>query len=716
MFRKTGKLKKNKRSQNAPPFYDEPQNRLYILGGFWALCFLAILLKLLFVQVVEHGHYEAIAKSHLEQRRELPAQRGSISDRNGDLLAVDLIHYSLAVKPSLLSDRQKVAEALGKVLQVAPAKLVKRMKGNANFAYLEHRISHEKAEALRKLNLDGVILEKKFSRYYPYKTSGAQTIGYCDYDNAAKGGLELEYDKYLKGTSGWSVYLQDALGNQFPNLDFPTSYPVNGMSLETTIDMFYQSVLEDELEKAVRTHKANNGSAVLLDPRTGEVLGMANYPGFDPNRYNDFDLANYRNRAMTDLYEPGSTFKMVALALCIEELNLNMNKELVYCENGKYALAQKVVRDHEDFGYLSARGVFENSSNIGVIKLSKKFKPPIFYRYARDFGFGQQTGVDLPAEASGILGRPADYSRYSVAYMSIGYEVAVSPLQVASAYAAVANGGKLMKPYVVKRVIDDNGRVQLENQPQVIRQVVSAETAARMKEILKGVVENGTGQNAQVSGVAIAGKTGTAQKFDRSTHSYSTSQHVGSFAGFFPVESPKFVLLVMINNPRNGYYGSQVAAPAFSNIAQRIIGLPVTVKREQSPEMARLELPALDNFVMPLEGMKLKSAEKLLKERKLTYQVVGNGSLIYRQEPAPYSPLKASEPIRLYTETREVSSPGNNVMPKLVGLTLKEALQVMSQWNINVEIEGTGVVVEQRPSAGKNLSKENKIKLVCNPA
>jgi membrane peptidoglycan carboxypeptidase len=449
--------------------------------------------------------------------------------------------------------------------------------------------------------------------------------------------------------------------------------------------MVYQGILEEELKKAVSQHKASTASAVLLDPLSGEVLGISNYPGFNPNYYNQYSMDKYRNRAITDVYEPGSTFKIIALTLCLEQLKLNLQKELVYCENGALPLAQKVVKDHQKFGYLTAQQVFEKSSNIGVIKLARRFKAPVFYRYARDFGFG------------------------------VGYEVAVTPLQIACAYAAIANDGLLMQPHVVRRVVDQNGKIHTENYPQGIRQVISPATAQRLKEVLFGVVENGTGQNARVSGISIAGKTGTAQKISRKTNSYTSDSHVASFVGFFPVESPRFVMLVVIHNPKYGYYGSLVAAPVFRNIAQRIIGLPVE-DREENLALAQIvvDLPTLKDVMFSLEGMEVKNAVKLLKNKDLEYEVVGSGNLIYRQEPAAYSEISERQKVKLYTETKDVSN--QQIMPSLTGLTLKEALQILSDWNIKIEVEGSGVVIKQMPGAGKKMDRKDKVKLVCNPA
>lgn len=680
------------------------------------LGFALVIAKLVIVQVFSHEKYEQIAKGHLENRRELPAQRGNIVDRNGELMALDLIHYSLGIRPKQIKEPEKNARRLADIAGLSRNSVLAKVKSGKSFTYLKHRLNPEAAAQIQALKLEGVILEKKFSRYYPYSQYGGQVVGYCDFDNKARAGLELTYDDLLKGKPGWSIYLRDALGNQLPNLDFPTTNPVNGMTIETTIDMVYQGILEEELKKAVQTNQANSASAVLLNPRTGEVLGITNYPGYDPNHYNQYSMARYRNAAVSDFYEPGSTFKIIALLMCLEQLNLDMDKELVFCENGSFPLAQKVVKDHQKFGYLTAEQVFEKSSNIGVIKLSRRFKDSEFFRYARDFGFGAPTGIDLPAEAVGILHKPSEFSRYSLSYMSIGYEVAVTPMQIASAYAAIANDGLLMQPYVVRRIIEEDGEVYRENHPQGIRQVVSPETARRMKEVLHGVVENGTGQNARVSGITIGGKTGTAQKIDRQTNSYTSTSHVASFVGFFPVESPRFVLLIVVHNPKLGYYGSQVAAPVFRNIAQRIIGLPVEKDQAPNVELARAEvnLPSMKNVMLSLEGMEVKKAVKLLKNNDLDYEVVGGGSLIYRQEPTAYSELQERQKVTLYTETKTVSN--QQVMPDLTGLTLKEALQILSDWKISVEVEGSGVVKKQIPNPGKKMEQKDKVKLVCDPA
>lgn len=699
------------------------EGRLLALAAVWLLLVGAVLLKLVYVQVISAADYRALAESHQDNRRELAAQRGSIFDRNGQLVAVDLIHYSLAVRPRLVKDRFGLAHRLAGATGLPADDLLRKMPAGKAFVYLAHRLKPEQAEAVRSLDVatfvktgNAVVLEKKFSRYYPYESAAAHVVGYCDFDNAAKAGLEMEYDRYLKGEPGYSIYLRDALGNQFPNLDVPAAEPRNGYHLETTIDMAMQGILDDELRRAIVGQQADNGSAVLLDPRSGEVLAMSNYPAFNPNQYNLYSIDSFRNRAIADSYEPGSTFKMVSLAICIDRLHLDLNAELVFCENGRYPLHDRVITDHEPYGYLTARQVFERSSNIGVVKLAERFDPNWFYRYSRDLGFGARTGIDLPAEARGILHRPADYSGTSVAYMSMGYEVAVTPLQIAAAYGAIANEGRLMQPYVVRRVVDDRGNTVHQNRPLEIRQVVPAEIADRIKDVLRGVVERGTGKNAGFGVFAIAGKTGTAQKLDRRTNSYSNNRHVASFVGFFPVEAPRYVMLVVINNPKKAYYGSQVAAPVFRKAGERLASLPGRDERPplvESRQLAEMPLTDRNRLVMSLEGLEVKRAVDLIAAQGLEHHLVGNGKVVYRQDPAPFTDLPPDGRITLFTETRQVG--GKQVMPRLIGLSLKEALQQVSEWQVPIEVDGSGVVVRQTPDAGRPLSENTRIVLICKP-
>lgn len=666
--------------------------RLWIVTFLWILGFGLVVARLVAVQVFEHDRYAEIGKRIIKNHQVIPAQRGTIYDRNGEILAVDLVHYSLAVFPDKVANKSSTARKISEITGIPYLEILSKIRSTDSFAYLARRLRPQQADQLKALGIKGMVLEKNYSRYYPYCENGAQVLGFCDFDNVAKYGIELEYDSYLRGVPGHAVYLRDAKGNRFPDLNYPVFNPIDGKDVVTTIDIVLQSILEEELAEGVSQHQAVNGSAVLLNVQTGELLALANSPGFDPNVYNKFPVRNFKNEAVSDQFEPGSTFKIIALAMALEQLKIDVNANKIYCEDGQYRLFKRMIRDHKRFGTLTVRQIFENSSNIGTIKLAQKFEAPVFYRYARNFGFGTMTGIDLPAESAGILHTPNEFSSSSTCYMSIGYEVAATPLQIACAYAAIANEGKLVQPYVISKVVDNDGHVIQSNEPQVIRNVISAETAREMTSALRGVVENGTGQSARISGISIAGKTGTAQKFDPIKNEY-VSKYIGSFVGFFPVESPRYVLMIVINEPKGEYYGSQVAAPVFRNIVQRIIGLP------QSNDIASIqEQPHVDQN----NGINVATLPSSADRR------------VFFEKSSDYKILKASQNSAPATGnvSGSIQKPNyENRVPDFGGLTLREALEREHQLGLKVDMEGSGVVVEQYPRPGTKLNSETIIKL-----
>lgn len=667
--------------------------RLLFVTLLWLIGFGLIVTKLVAVQVFEHDKYAEIGKRIIKDRQVIPAQRGTIYDRNGEILAVDLVHYSLAVFPNKVVNKSSASKKISKITGIPYLEVLSKTKTKDSFAYLAHRLRPQQAEELRGLGITGMVVEKKYSRYYPYRENGAQVLGFCDFDNVAKYGIELEYDYYLRGVPGHAVYLRDAKGNRFPDLNYPVFNPIDGKDVVTTIDIVLQSILEEEIGKAVSQSQAISGSALLLSAKTGELLGVANSPGFDPNIYNKFPVKNFRNKAVSDQFEPGSTFKIIALAMALEQLKIDLNSNKIYCENGKYTIFKKTIRDHKKFGNLTVRQVFENSSNIGTIKLARQFDAPVFYRYARNFGFGTLTGIDLPSESAGILHKPNEFSASSACYMSIGYEVAATPLQIACAYAAIANEGKLIQPYIVSSVADSDGHLVLTHEPQVIRHVISSETAREMTATLQGVVENGTGQSAKIPGVSIAGKTGTSQKLDFQKNAYM-SKYIASFAGFFPVESPRYVLMVLINEPKGEYYGSQVAAPVFRNIVQRIIGLP------QSSDIASIQKQSQRDKNSSTEITPLSSSEdgRDIFDNRSDYKIIKAS-----QDDSP-APAKAS---------RLAKKPNyDNEVPDFTGLTLREVLEKEHQLGLKIDMEGSGVVVQQHPRPGSKRNSETIVKLI----
>lgn len=710
MRRKTGKNKKYYHTPNSNP--EKKINFRMVVVFLVALaCFGLIFAKLVIVQVVKHSYYAGLARRNIENRKTIPAKRGSIFDRQGREVALDILQYSVGINPGRVKDRPLPVRKISRILDIPVSVIRRKIRENPGFAYLAHRVPPEKALRLRKLKDPRLVLEKRFLRVYPYKENGAHLIGACGRDNQPLSGIEYEYNRYLQGKPGWKVYQKDALGNQLPNPDFAGEDPIDGLDITLTIDMDYQIILEDELKKAAEKSKAQGGVAILLDPNTGEVLALANYPQFDPNQPKTFRLPDMKNRGVADVFEPGSTFKIVPLSAALENLALDLDREIIYCENGRYQLFGKTILDHKKYGWLTLRRVIENSSNIGMMKLARKLPRELFFRYVRNFGFGMITGIDLPGESAGILHPLEKFSRSTHYYMSIGYEIGVTPLQLVNAYAAIANGGKLYRPFVVKKVYGTDHRVLRENGTETIRQVISPETSALITETLRGVVEEGTGKKARVEGLPVAGKTGTAQLYNARTGKYDNRKHVASFVGFFPADNPRFVLLVMIRQPAGAYYGGLVAAPVFRNMARRIYSL-ASPGNTPFPEIKQVVNPKTVKYIPRVEKLNVKVATDILREKGIKVEVVGKGNKVLRQEEMETDGRITG--VRLYLENNLTTR--SLKMPRIKGLSLKEALDILASYNLMPSVEGHGVVVAQVPAPGEKIQEAQTVKLICRPS
>jgi len=675
------------------------------------LGFLGIAGKLFVLQIMNHSYYQEKARKNAENRRELPAKRGTIFDRQGRILARDILQYSIALSGKRLKNRQKVINELVSTLNLSAAEINQKLRKNSSFVYLAHKVLPKDAERLKKLKDPGVILEKRFLRVYPYRYTAAHVLGFCDLDNKALGGIEYQYNDYLQGKSGWTIFQRDALGGQLPDLDYQGEDPVDGLDVTLTIDIDYQTIVDDELRSAVEANRAVDGMAVLMDPVSGEIIALSNYPFFDPFRPNRYDKSVLNNRTITDVFEPGSTFKVVLLAAALERLQLKLDQEMISCENGQYKLYGHVFTDYKKYGLLSARKVFEHSSNIGVVKIAQKLKREFLYKYSRNFGFGMPTGVDLPGESAGILNPLDKFSKTTHLFMSFGYEVGVTPLQLTSAYSAVANGGKLMKPFLMQKISRENGKIVKENEPEILRKVLSEGTTRLMTSVFEGVVQNGSGKEAFLTDLSIAGKTGTAQLYDKKSRRYDPSKHLASFVGYFPAQSPRYVLLIMIRQPKGNYYGGLVAAPVFRKIARRIINLNSdqtlryaenNKKSEETPGTVRL--PRVEN-------LDIEVAEKILEDLDLKVKVSGEGNIVSRQQAIKEDNQIVGVSLFLQDETKTK----RKLMPSLTGMSLKEALSTLNDINLSAEVAGHGVVISQHPKPGTKIDTRKPVKLICKP-
>jgi cell division protein FtsI/penicillin-binding protein 2 len=674
-------------------------------------CFVAVGVKLVILQIVKHDEYAEKRRQNAENRYQVPARRGAILDRRGRVLAKDVLFYSVGVSVNRLKNRPAALNVLSSSLNIPLSVVESKLRKNAKFVYLAQKVLPSRVEKIKALRDPGIVLERGFNRVYPYKFNAAQVLGFCGTENQPLGGIESRYNDFLQGKPGWMMLQKDAFGYQLPDLDYPGEESIDGLNVTISLDIDYQMILDDELKQSVERYNAQDGIAILMDPRSGEIIALSNYPFFDPELPAQYPAASLKNRAISDVFEPGSTFKIVTLATALEYLNLNLDRDIIFCENGSYPKYAHTFRDYTKYGWLTARRVFENSSNIGVVKIAEKLKKEVLYKNIRNFGFGMPTGIDLPGESAGLLSSVDKFSKTTHLFLSFGYEVGVTPLQLICAYAAIANEGNLMKPYFLRSISSFDGKRQLENHGEIIRRVISKETAEIMTGVLEGVIERGTGKEAHLENLSIAGKTGTAQLYDMEKATHSSRKHLASFVGYFPSQDPRFVLLVMVRDPKGSYYGGVVAAPAFREISRRIM----SIGSLESGNVATLAPHSTDDQepVIPnLENLDKNVALKILKDLNLSVSVQGNGSEVIRQEEVRRNGRLTG--IILYV--RDESHISENVMPSLTGLSLKQALDMLSRIDITPDYDGHGIVISQQPKAGSLIQNNKKVKLTLKPS
>jgi cell division protein FtsI/penicillin-binding protein 2 len=552
------------------------------------------------------------------------------------------------------------------------------------------------------------------TRHYPFGALAGQVLGYTNVDNKGIEGLELGLDEDLHGKPGWMAFRVDARGRRFAEINNPVQDPRDGNRVLLTLSAAIQAIAEEELSDAVAQFSARSGQAVLMDPRTGAIIAMANVPSCDPNRPGKTAVWTRKNRTITDCYEPGSIFKIVAVAAALEE-GVKRPVDLIFCENGKMKVAGRTIRDVHKYGWLTLQEVLEYSSNIGTIKVAQEVGARFLYQYGRAFGFGYQTGIKLPGEVKGTFRPPAKWSGLSLATIAMGQEVSVTALQMAAAYGAIANGGVLMRPWIVRAVVDANGKTVRESKPQEIRRVMSPETARTLTRFLQGAVERGTGENAQLEEVHVAGKTGTAQKAIEGGRGYAPGEYVSSFVGFLPAGDPKVVCLVSVDTPRGVYYGSQVAAPAFKRIMDRVLSLrDCSVSTElraalESEAVARRERENVPNVCgLPVpQAVETLHAKRLVGSRGSARGKVRKAKedVVCGQWPIAGTKAVVGTQVWLASAPSEARSPdgARTNLPNVVGMSFREAVRHLSVLGVQVNIRGKGRVKRQRPRPGTRV-------------
>ena len=547
-----------------------PSGRHYILLLLLLSGFGMVLFRLVTLQVWQAAELSVKADRQHRKTVSLEGARGTILDRHGKVLAMNVEVPSAFGVPTTLDSPTKTARVLAPVLQVRSDELERKLRQARSFVWLARKLDPEQGRRLERLSLDGVGVVMEGRRFYPKGPFLSHVLGFAGMDGEGLEGVEHRYESYLRGEKRMMVLQRDALGRSVFPTDLTERNPTPGHNLTLTIDEVIQYITERELEDAVTRAQAKSGTMIVLEPQTGAVLAMAVSPRFDPNVVSNLSPDRWRNKALADAYEPGSTLKAVVAAAAIEEHVVRPNT-MVFGEHGRMTIANTVIHDHETLGWVSFSQVIQKSSNIGAAKTGMALGEQRLHRYLQTFGFGQKTEIDLPGEGAGLVKRPKDWGRRSVASISMGQEIGVTPLQMVSAIAALANEGVLMKPYVVSEIRGPEGHLLKRVSPQVRRRVVSLETAHTVTKILEGVVTDGTGGKAAIPGFRVAGKTGTAQKIDPRTGSYSVSRFVTSFAGYVPADNPRLAMIVVIDEPQGDAWGGTVAAPVFSRVGEQVL-------------------------------------------------------------------------------------------------------------------------------------------------
>ncbi len=546
------------------------RGRRYVLLLVMLCGFAVVLFRLVSLQVLQAAELTAKADRQHQKTVSLEGARGTVVDRHGKVLAMNMEVPSVFGIPTALESPAKTARSLSPVLHVRTDELEKKLRQDRSFVWLARKLDPEQGHRLERMPMEGIGLVMEGRRFYPKGPLLAHVLGFAGMDGEGLEGIERRYEPQLHGEKRVVILQRDAMGRTVFPKGQAEQVPAAGHSLVITIDEVIQYIAEKELEEAVTKARAKSGTVIVLDPQTGAVLALAISPRFDPNAVASLTADRWRNRALTDAYEPGSTMKALVAAAALEE-NVMKPSTMLYGENGRMTIANTVIHDHEKLGWMTFAQVIQKSSNIGAAKAGMALGDQRLYRYLQAFGFGQKTEIDLPGETGGLVKHPREWGRRSLASISMGQEIGVTPIQMVSAVAALANGGVLMKPYVVSEVRDAQGKPLRQILPQVKRRVVSPETARTATSILEGVVTDGTGAKAAIPGFRVAGKTGTAQKIDPRTGAYSSTLFVGSFVGFVPADNPRLAMIVVIDEPQGESWGGTVAAPVFRRVGEQVL-------------------------------------------------------------------------------------------------------------------------------------------------
>lgn len=649
------------------------------------IVFIALIVKLYSIQISNNEFYTLIADRQQNKPQSVKAERGLVTDINGEVLSFTRDNISFFVDTRMMTHKNvdSISSIFSELFNKDKSYYKNLITHGVKNICLEKKVSMDKALKLKRVVIEGLFYEEDFSRVYPYGSLASHILGYVDLKMKGTDGIERTYDNILTGTDGYYVFERDVLGRIVSISENQSRAPIPGNNITLTINKTYQQILEDELSKGLTKYEGEAAVGILMNPNTGEIYALANSPDYDPANFEIFSNDVRRNRILTDTFEPGSTMKSIVVSILLDQ-QLAKPGEIIDTENGTFNYKSAKISDTHPHEKLTVREILEQSSNVGMAKLSLRIPDDVLYRYLRDFGFGNPTSVDLPGETSGFLKKPNNFSALTKPFLSFGYEISVTPLQMITAYSALINGGILYQPYLLKSIRDYRGNIVDESKPKKIRSVIDKESSDIIRDIMIGVVEQGTGKTAQLENVMVGGKTGTAQQLVE--RSYSNSKHNSSFIGFFPADNPKIICMILVNAPKIGKYGGLVAAPIFREVTKRIIETDLSIVPDKK-KIDRKE-NVVDKFISEMKTMPAGRARSFLNVSNKNNNGISKRNIVI--------------------ETR-------TTMPNLIKLSMRDAVAQLNELGLEYKIAGTGKVIEQSIEAGSEIVAGDTCIIVCEP-
>lgn len=658
---------------------------LFIAGGF-LLILVLLTAKLFVIQISGHEYYSLIAERQQNKPAVIKAERGTFIDADGEVLSLTQKDVSFFIDKRMMDQQKKIdsiVSAFARICGKTKDYYEKLIDEGENNICIEKKVSMDKSIELNKIISDGLYSREDFTRVYPYGKLAANVLGFVDHDMNGAEGLEKLFNTQLTGKDGNYLLEQDVRGRTLSVDEDFSQAAAPGYDIVLTIKKTFQKILEDELENGLNKFGGESAVGIIMDPNTAEILALANLPSFNPANYESVPAEARKDMAVSDTYEPGSTMKSIVMSILLEQ-KLVYPDELINTENGIYAYKGKKFIDAHKLPFMTARQVIENSSDIGMVKLSDRVSDEVFYKYIRDFGFGNKTLVDLPSESDGYLKKPADFKGRTKATMSFGYELSVTPLQMINAYCALVNGGTLLQPRIVKQIKDNNGKVTEEFPLRKIRTVISSSTSDLIRNFMIGVVENGTAKAAHLDNILIGGKTGTSEMYQANSGSYSESKHNSSFIGFFPADKPNIVCLILVTSPQKAKFGGDVAAPIFKEVVKKLIQTDINLVPDKKNNEKKQNI--VDELIT-----EIKTAPKT--------------------NTAQFAHLPDKSLIN--NASRKIFVADRNTMPNLINMTMRDAIAQLNERGVEYKIVGTGKVAWQSVEPGANLVPGTVCNLKC---